>query len=66
MQQQVQGVKRFVAFLVAAVLLAVGFFIGPPEYFVSFAQMDVGLFFCYVTGQSVTDWVRAKNGSSSA
>ena len=54
--------KRFASLLVVMVLLALGFFYGPPDNFGSFSTALGVLYGAYLTGQSATDWQKAKNG----
>jgi len=54
--------KRFLSFLVATGALLAGFFAGDPESFGSFSTALGVLYGAYLTGQSATDWQKAKNG----
>jgi hypothetical protein len=61
MSGQYRG-KRFLSFLVAMAALMVGFFAGNPESFGAYSTAIAGLYGAYLTGQSATDWQKAKNG----
>lgn len=54
--------KRFLSFLVATAALLVGFFAGDPENFGAYSTALGLLYGAYLTGQSATDWQKAKNG----
>lgn len=54
--------KRFLSFLVATAALLVGFFAGEPESFGAYSTALGLLYGAYLTGQSATDWQKAKNG----
>ena len=54
--------KRFASLLLVTALLAVGFFFGRPEMFGPYATTLGVLYGAYLTGQSATDWQKAKNG----
>ena len=54
--------KRFLSFIVATVALCLGFALGPPESFGSFSTALGVIYGAYLTGQSATDWQKAKNG----
>lgn len=61
MSGRYQG-KRFLSFLVATGALCGGFFFGNPIVFGAFATSLGVLYGAYLTGQSATDWQKAKNG----
>ena len=54
--------KRFAGFLLVVIALCAGFFGGEPTTFASFGMYLAGIYGAYVTGQSATDWQKAKNG----
>ncbi len=54
--------KRFLSFLVATAALLAGFFGGNPESFGAYSTALGLLYGAYLTGQSATDWQKAKNG----
>lgn len=54
--------KRFLSFLVACSALCLGFFFGKPEAFGAFSTALGLIYGTYLTGQSATDWQKAKNG----
>jgi hypothetical protein len=54
--------KRFLSFLVAVAALCLAFALGPPESFGSFSTALGVIYGAYLTGQSATDWQKAKNG----
>jgi len=54
--------KRFLSFIVATLALCSGFFWGDPESFGSFSTALGVIYGAYLTGQSATDWQKAKNG----
>ena len=54
--------KRFVSLILVTALLALGFFFGPTENFGAYSMSLAGLYGAYLTGQSATDWQKAKNG----
>jgi uncharacterized membrane protein len=55
--------KRFAAFLISTAALAIGFVIGRPEIFPTFATTIGLLYGAYLGGQSATDW-KSGGGSS--
>ena len=55
--------KRYASFLVATGALLAAFFFGPPDQFGAFAGTLGALYGAYLTGQSATDYVKAKNGN---
>lgn len=61
MNGRYQG-KRFAAFLLVALALCIGFFAGNTENFGNFAMYLSAAYGAYLTGQSATDWQKAKNG----
>jgi len=61
MSGKYQG-KRFASFLVATGALMAGFFAGDPLIFGAYATSLGVLYGAYLTGQSATDWQKAKNG----
>ncbi len=62
MNGRYQG-KRFASFLVAVAALLAAFFGGHPDSFGAFSTAVAGLYGAYLTGQSATDYVKAKNGN---
>ena len=54
--------KRFASLILVTILLAGGFFFGRPEMFGSYSMALGALYGAYLTGQSATDWQKAKNG----
>jgi hypothetical protein len=54
--------KRFLSFLVATAALLAGFFGGDPVSFGAFSTALGVIYGAYLTGQSATDWQKAKNG----
>ena len=48
--------KRFAGMILSSGLVGVGFFIGAPENFATFATTIGLLYTVYVGGQSATDW----------
>lgn len=54
--------KRFASLILVIALLALGFFFGRPEMFGSYSTALGLLYGVYLTGQSATDWQKAKNG----
>ena len=54
--------KRFVSLLVVVLALVVGYFGGPAAQFGSYSMALGALYGAYLTGQSATDWQKAKNG----
>lgn len=54
--------KRFASLILVVLLLALGFFLGRPEMFGSFSTALGVLYGVYLTGQSYTDGMKAKNG----
>ena len=56
--------KRFTSLLVVVTILALGFFFGPPENFGAFSMSLGALYGAYLTGQSATDYAKAKNASN--
>lgn len=54
--------RRFASLLVVMLLLALGFFFGPADNFGSYSTALGVLYGAYLTGQSATDWQKAKNG----
>ena len=55
--------KRFLSLLVVVVMLVAGFFFGPAAQFGAYSMSLSGLYGLYLTGQSATDWQKAKNGA---
>ena len=54
--------KRFASLLVAVGALTGAYLGGDPVSFGSYAQTIGILYGAYLTGQSATDWQKAKNG----
>lgn len=54
--------KRFASLILVSLLLALGFFFGRPEMFGAYSTALGLLYGSYLTGQSATDWQKAKNG----
>ena len=56
--------KRFISFLSVTFVLMLGYFFGNPEVFGSFSTTIGLLYGAYLTGQSATDYVKAKNNAN--
>lgn len=54
--------KRFVSLLVVVFAMCIGFFFGPVASFGAFSTALGVIYGAYLTGQSATDWQKAKNG----
>jgi len=54
--------KRFLSLIVVIVALNLAYYFGDPETFGTFATSLGLLYGTYLTGQSATDWQKAKNG----
>lgn len=54
--------KRFLSLLVVILALNLGYYFGDAETFGTFATTLGVLYGAYLTGQSATDWQKAKNG----
>ena len=55
--------RRFLSLLVSVGALTAAYFYGPPASFGSYATTLGMLYGAYLTGQSATDYVKAKNGN---
>lgn len=56
--------KRFASLVLVAGLLTLAFFYGPGALFASYSTTLGLLYGAYLTGQSATDWQKAKNGGA--
>jgi hypothetical protein len=54
--------RRFASLILAFVCLVGGYFGGDPDSFGAFSTAVTVLYAAYLTGQSATDWQKAKNG----
>ena len=61
MSSRYQG-KRFTSLLVVVGALCLGFFFGQPDNFGAFSMSLGVLYGAYLTGQSATDYAKARNG----
>ena len=62
MNGRYQG-KRFAGFILSCGLLFAGLYAADTNTFGSFAQYLALMYGAYLTGQSATDYVKAKNGN---
>lgn len=54
--------KRFASLLIVVFSMCIGFFFGPADSFGAFSTALGVIYGAYLTGQSATDWQKAKNG----